>query len=102
IDADAGLVAFVDRDIVHKLAKLRWVQAPAAGVDHFLSSELMASPILLTSARGLRARAMAEHVLTVTLALARQLHAAVRKQQAHQWALEINPAIRTLEGARMT
>ena len=38
-----------------------------------LSSELVASPIVLTSARGVRARAIAEHVIGVTLALARQL-----------------------------
>ena len=42
---------------------LRWVQAPAAGIGHLLSDELVASPIVLTSARGVRARAIAEHVM---------------------------------------
>ena len=39
---------------------------PAAGVGHMLSAELIASPIVLTSARGVRARAIAEHVIGMT------------------------------------
>jgi phosphoglycerate dehydrogenase-like enzyme len=103
-DADAAFAAFVDRDIVASLTRLRWVQAPAAGVGHILSAEFIASPIVLTSARGVRARAMAEHVLGVTLALARQLPLTLRRQSEHQWALdEIERAgtIRTLQGQRM-
>src|SRR4029453_7968187 len=55
-DADAAFAAVVDRDLVPSLTRLRWVQAPAAGVGHLLSEELVASPIVLTSARGVRAR----------------------------------------------
>jgi len=102
--ADAAFAAFVDRDLVGSLTRLRWVQAPAVGVGHILSSELIASPIVLTSARGVRARAIAEHVMGVTLALARQLPLAMRRQVEHVWALdEIETAgtIRTLQGRRM-
>jgi phosphoglycerate dehydrogenase-like enzyme len=101
---DAAFAAFVDRDIVHSLTNLKWIQAPAVGVGHILSDELIASPIVLTSARGVRARAIAEHVLGVTLALARQLPLVVRRQVAHQWALdeiEASGAIRTLQNRRM-
>jgi len=103
-DADAAFAAFLDRDLVPSLTRLRWVQVPAAGVTHLLSPEVIASPIVLTSARGVRARAMAEHVLGVTLALARQLHVAIRHQAAREWALdelETGGAIRTLLGKRM-
>jgi phosphoglycerate dehydrogenase-like enzyme len=103
-EADAAFAAVLDRDLVPSLARLRWVQVPAAGVTHLLSPEVIASPIVLTSARGVRARAMAEHVLGVTLALARQLHTAIRRQAAHEWALdelETGGAIRTLYGRRM-
>ena len=72
-DSDAAFAAFLDKDLVPSLTRLRWVQAPAAGVAHMLSSELAASPIVLTSARGVRARAIAEHVMVMALALARQL-----------------------------
>jgi phosphoglycerate dehydrogenase-like enzyme len=102
--ADAAFAAFVDADLVPSLGRLRWVQAPAAGVGHLLSPPFVASPIVLTSARGVRARAIAEHVLAVSLALARQLHVALRRQAAHVWALdelEASRTIRTLKGARM-
>src|SRR3954471_10354838 len=103
-NADAAFAAFIDRDLVPSLSQLRWVQAPAAGVGHLLSPELVDSPIVLTSARGVRARAIAEHVMAVTLILARQLHVAIRRQAAHQWALdelEASGRIRTLQGRRM-
>jgi D-2-hydroxyacid dehydrogenase (NADP+) len=103
-DADAAFAAFLDRDLVPSLTRLQWVQVPAAGVTHLLSPEVIASPIVLTSARGVRARAMAEHVLGVTLALARQLHVAIRHQAAREWALdelETGGTIRTLLGKRM-
>jgi phosphoglycerate dehydrogenase-like enzyme len=102
--ADAAFAAFVDRDLVASLTRLKWVQVPAAGVSHVLSDEMIASPIVLTSARGIRARAIAEHVLGVTLALARQLHTAIRRQAAHRWALdeiEASGSIRTLRNRRM-
>src|SRR5207253_1516877 len=101
---DAAFAAFVDRDIVHSLTRLKWVQAPAVGVGHILSDEMIASPIVLTSARGVRARAMAEHVMGVTIALARQLPLLLARQRAHQWALdetEASGSIRTLQNRRM-
>jgi phosphoglycerate dehydrogenase-like enzyme len=103
-DADVAFAAIIDRDIVGSLTRLRWVQAPAAGVGHFLSAEFVASSIMLTNARGVRARPIAEHVLGVTLALARQLHIAIRRQAAHRWSLdelEAGGTVRTLEGKRM-
>jgi len=88
MDADAAFASAVPADLVPSLTRLRWVQVPAAGVGHVLSPEVIASPIVLTSARGVRARAIAEHVMGVTIALARQLHVALRRQVAHTWALD--------------
>jgi phosphoglycerate dehydrogenase-like enzyme len=103
-DADAAFAAFVDKDLVPSLTRLRWVQAPAAGVGHILSPELAASPIVLTSARGIRARAIAEHVVLMALALARQLPLVLKRQAAHVWALdeiEAGQTIKTLQGRQM-
>jgi phosphoglycerate dehydrogenase-like enzyme len=69
-----------------------------------IGPELVASRVVLTSARGVRARAIAEHVLGVTIALARQLPLVLRHQSAHHWALnelEAGGAIRVLQGRRM-
>jgi phosphoglycerate dehydrogenase-like enzyme len=103
-DADIAFSAAIDRDAFSALPRLRWVQSPAAGVGGMLGPELAASPVLLTSARGVRARAIAEHVLGVTIALARQLPLVIRKQAAHEWALneiETSGRVITLAGRRM-
>jgi phosphoglycerate dehydrogenase-like enzyme len=102
--SDAALAAVIERTLVSSLDRLRWVQASAAGVGHLLSAELAASHIVLTSARGVRTRAAAEHVMLVTLALARGFRRALERQAEHVWALdelEGGGAIRTLHGKRM-
>lgn len=104
VEADAAFAAFLDKDLIPSLTRLRWVQAPAAGIAHMLSSELAASAIVLTSARGVRARAIAEHVIMMALALARQLRLVLKRQSERTWALdEIEAAgtIRTLRGRQM-
>jgi phosphoglycerate dehydrogenase-like enzyme len=104
-EADVAFTPFVDRDVFPAAPRLRWVQSPAVGVGSLMFPELLASPIVITSARGIRARAIAEHVLGVTIALARQLPAAIRAQAAHRWAQDEleGPAAapRTLQGQRM-
>jgi phosphoglycerate dehydrogenase-like enzyme len=104
-DADVAFTAAIDRKAFANLPKLQWVQSPAAGVGGMMSDELAASPVIVTSARGIRARAIAEHVLAVTLALARQLHVAILGQREHRWALdeiEDAGAVRTVRGRQMT
>ena len=99
--ADVAFTPYIDRDVFPAAARLRWVQAVAVGVGSMLSPEMIASPVVITNARGIRARAMAEHVLGVTLALARRLHIAVRRQAERVWAqteIEGSLAVRTLEG----
>jgi phosphoglycerate dehydrogenase-like enzyme len=103
-DADVAFTPFIDRDAFPSARKLRWVQSPAVGIGSLMFPELLASEVVITSARGIRARAIAEHVLGVTIALARRLPAAIRAQAAHQWAqdeLEGGPFVRTLQGMRM-
>lgn len=103
-DADVAFTSSIDRTLFGSLPRLQWVQSPAAGVGGLLSPEMIDSPIVLTSARGVRARAIAEHVLGVTLALARQLHVAIRRQAQHVWALEeidSSGLVRTLRGRHL-
>lgn len=104
-DADVAFTPFVDPDVFPRATRLRWVQSPAVGVGGLMFPELLASDVVLTSARGIRARAIAEHILGVTIALARRLPVAVRAQAAHRWAQdELEGAavdVRTLQGGRM-
>src|SRR4051812_3120671 len=101
-EADVAFTPFVDRDVFPSASRLRWVQSPAAGVGSLMFPELLASDVLITSARGVRARSMAEHVLGVTIALARLLPAALRAQGQHRWAQEeLETGARTLQGLHM-
>jgi phosphoglycerate dehydrogenase-like enzyme len=103
-DADIAFTPFVDADVFPSATRLRWVQSPAVGVGNLMFPELLASPVVITSARGIRARSIAEHVIGVTIAMARQLPLAFRAQTTHQWAqdqLEGSHAVRTLQGQRM-
>src|SRR6185436_2659867 len=104
-DADAAFTPFVDRDIFPSATRLRWVQSPAVGVGSLMFPELLASPVVITGARGIRARSIAEHVIGVTIALSRRLPYAVRAQAEHRWASEEleGPAsgVRLLNGLTM-
>ena len=103
--ADVAFTPFVDRDIFPSATRLRWVQSPAAGVGSLMFPELLASDVVVTSARGIRARSIAEHVIGVTIALARQLPLAMRAQVQHRWVQDQleGPAssVRSLQGLRM-
>ena len=102
--ADAAFTPFVDRDVFPRATRLRWVQVAAVGVGNLMYPEMIASPVVVTNARGIRARPIAEHVIGVSIALARKLHTAIRHQVAHEWAqneLEGSGLITTLEGRRM-
>jgi phosphoglycerate dehydrogenase-like enzyme len=101
---DVAFTPYIFRDQVASLTRLRWVQTSAAGVGSMMSAELIASPIAVTNARGVKARAIAEHVMAVSLALARQLPTAMRRQIEHVWAvdeLEQSGSVRTLSGRHL-
>ncbi|OLD14672.1 MAG: hypothetical protein AUJ01_13605 [Acidobacteria bacterium 13_1_40CM_3_65_5] len=104
-EADVAFTPFIDRDVFGSLPRLRWVQSPAVGVGSLMFPELLASAVVITSARGIRARSIAEHIVGVTIALARRLPHALRAQAAHHWAQDelegASSGVRILEGARM-
>ena len=65
--------------------KLRFIQAIGAGTDQFPQAELAKHGIRLASARGVNARAVAEHAMALILALSRRLPEARDNQRARVW-----------------
>jgi phosphoglycerate dehydrogenase-like enzyme len=59
------------RETLEANPQLQWVQLPFAGVDAF--QELLKMPITFTSAKGAYREPVAEHVLTLCLALGRKI-----------------------------
>jgi D-3-phosphoglycerate dehydrogenase len=65
---------------VVRRGRLRWIQSSAAGLDHCLTPETIASDIIVTSASGLFADQVAEQTLALLLGLLRGLPTFFRAQ----------------------
>ncbi|HEY6563998.1 MAG TPA: D-2-hydroxyacid dehydrogenase, partial [Pirellulaceae bacterium] len=73
----------VDWARIVQRGRLRWIQSSAAGIDHCLTPEVIASDILVTSASGLFANAVAEQTMALLLSLMRRLPDFARHQAGH-------------------
>lgn len=65
--------------------KLQWIQSSAAGLDHCLVPEVIASEIVVTSASGLFADQVAEQALALLLGLLRSMPVFFRAQQKKEF-----------------
>lgn len=66
-------------------SSLRWVHAASAGVNHVLTPEVVASDIVVTNSRGVFDEPMAEYVLSLILALAKDLPTTFTHQRERLW-----------------
>ena len=64
---------------------LRWVQAISAGLDQFPLATLEGAGIVLTSARGAHAPAVAEHAIALLLSVVRGIGPAMRAVPDRRW-----------------
>jgi phosphoglycerate dehydrogenase-like enzyme len=65
--------------------RLQWVHVASAGVDTVLASPLRDSDVLLTNSRGVFERPIAEYVLGLLLAYAKDLPRSWDLQREHTW-----------------
>jgi D-3-phosphoglycerate dehydrogenase len=68
-----------------RLPRLRWVQAPAAGIGDQQLHLVLGSSVTLTSAAGVYGDLVAEHVLTLMLALYKRLPELFEWQRQGRW-----------------
>jgi phosphoglycerate dehydrogenase-like enzyme len=66
-------------------ARPRWVHTASAGVDRLMFPELTGSDTVLTNARGVFDRPIAEYVAALVLALAKDLPRTLALQADHTW-----------------
>src|SRR5262252_6444391 len=71
--------------LLDRAGRLRFIQSIGAGTDQFPRDELKRRGVRLASARGVNARAVAEHVMALVLALARRLPEARDNQGKRVW-----------------
>lgn len=65
--------------------QLRWVHVAGAGVDRVLTPSLVRSDVVLTNSRGVFERPIAEYVLGLLLAFAKDLPRTLDLQRARTW-----------------
>jgi phosphoglycerate dehydrogenase-like enzyme len=66
--------------------KLRWVHTSAVAVETLCLKELFARGVAVSNTRGVQAVPIAEHVMAMTLALAKQVPFVIENQQRARWA----------------
>lgn len=85
--------------------KLRWIHSPAAAVHQLLFPELVDSDVVLTNGRDVNGPVVAEHVMALILALAKNLPQAMRLQAGRVWGQEkmwnSSPRPREIAGATL-
>src|SRR5436190_19265099 len=85
-EADVLVISGLWRnDLLDRAPRLRFIQAIGAGTDQFPRDELARCGIRLASARGVNARAVAEHAMALILALSRRLPEARDNQARRVW-----------------
>lgn len=65
--------------------RLRWVHVAGAGVDRTLTPQLIRSGVVVTNSRGVFERPIAEYVLGLLLAFAKDIPGTLTRQQRRQW-----------------
>lgn len=69
----------------HGADRLSWIHIASAGVDNLLFPELASSEVLVTNSRGVFERPMAEYVLGLVLAFAKQFPLTLELQRRQEW-----------------
>lgn len=86
------------RDVWADADALDWIHVTAAGVDTLLFDELRDSGVVVTNARGVFDRPIAEYVLGAVIAHAKGSHASFDLQRRHRWQ---HRETRSITGARV-
>jgi phosphoglycerate dehydrogenase-like enzyme len=83
------LFGHVTAELCEAAPKLRWVQAPSAGVEHVPGiTALRERDIIVTNARGAHGPSIGEHAFALLLALTRMLPTCFAQQREHVWGRE--------------
>jgi phosphoglycerate dehydrogenase-like enzyme len=71
--------------IVSRSPRLRWIHSASAGVDRVTTSAVRERGLLVTNARGVFSRPIAEYVVMMSLAIARRLPQLLELQRERTW-----------------
>ena len=86
VDCDAAYTWILTAQELAQAAKFRWVHTSAVAVETLCLPELFARSIAVSNTRGVQAIPIAEHVMAVALALAKQMPFVLDNQRQARWA----------------
>lgn len=72
-------------DLAARAPRLRWIQLSMAGIEWLKETDVWKSDVLLTSARGINARPVAEYTLAVLFALSKDVRRLLENQGRRRW-----------------
>lgn len=97
VDADALFAWQPDGELLRhawaRARRLRWVQSASAGVDSLLFPALVKSDVVLTNARGVFDEAVAEYVLGLMLAFAKDFPRTFRLSREGVWEHRVTESL---------
>ena len=85
-ECDIAFTWILNARELEQAPRLRWIHSSAVAVETFCLPEIFARRILISNSRGIQSAPIAEHVLAVVLALAKQLPEVIDRQRARHWA----------------
>lgn len=85
MDEVDALYGTITPALLARAKKLRWIQTPIAGLEHYLFPALIESPIMLTNMQGIYSDHIADHVMGYILCFARGFHIYLRRQLERKW-----------------
>ena len=86
IDAMYGRIT---PELLARAKKLRWIQTPMAGLEHYMFPALAESDVTLSNMQGIYSDNIADHVMGYILMFARGFHIFLRQQLQRNWAKEV-------------
>lgn len=84
-DAEVMFAAKLPQNVLQRAPRLKWVQAMGAGVEGFLSPEVVNSPVTITNVSGIHAVPISEYIMCVMLMFVKQMPACYQLRQEKQW-----------------
>ena len=88
-DLDAEVViGHVPPSRLKEFKNLKWVQAPAVGIDEYIKKGVLADGVILTNAADVHSIEVAEHALAAVLMMVKKIHLYHNDQKKHFWTDE--------------
>jgi phosphoglycerate dehydrogenase-like enzyme len=80
-----GMYGRINPTLLERAKKLRWLQTPMAGLEHYMFPALIESDVTLSNMQGIYSDSIADHVMGYILMFSRGFHIYLRQQLERKW-----------------